>query len=87
MNANDEKVEKIMKNKLSYRDSIKEVFAIEEEAVVDESLNTIDEAPEEEREGMKKELSDAMRMEIYEDVIIKQILAHSKEKGCQEKRG
>ena len=82
MNANDEKVEKILKNKDRYRDSIKEVFAIEEEAVVDEILNTIDEAPEEEREGMKKELSDAMRMEIYEDVIIKQILAHSKEKGC-----
>ena len=76
MNANDEKVEKIMKNKLSYRDSIKEVFEIDEEELVDEILNTIDEAPEEEREGMKKELSDAMRMEIYEDVIMDQIESH-----------
>lgn len=82
MSVNEEKVEKILKNKDRYRDSIKEVFAIEEETVVDEILSTIDEAPEEEREGMKKELSDAMRMEIYEDVIMKQILAHSKGKGC-----
>ena len=82
MSVNEEKVEKIMKNKINYRNSVKEAFDIQDDAVVDEIINTINDAPEEEQETMKKELSDAMRMEIYEDVIIKQILAHSKGKGC-----
>jgi hypothetical protein len=76
MNANDEKVEKIMKNKLSYRDSIKEVFEIDEEELVDEILKPINEAPEKERESRKKDLSDVMRKIIYEDVIMDQIESH-----------
>jgi hypothetical protein len=82
MSVNEEKVEKIMKNKINYRNSVKEAFDIQDDAVVDEIINTINDAPEEEQETMKKELSDAMRMKIYEDVVMNQLLAHSKDRGC-----
>ena len=81
----DNKLEMILENKSRYQSRSDEVDLDEDfdelDEVVNEIAELICEAPDEEKPKILKELSDGLRREVYNDVFMSQLYAHSKDRN------